>query len=67
MPRARDEANPNTRRNQLGVMLTDDELAMVKRVAERYGGLSLSMAGRLLMLEGAEKHDPSPPSKGAHK
>lgn len=45
-------------------MLTDDELAMLKRVAARYGGMSLSAAGRLLILAGAPQHDPSPPTEG---
>ncbi len=63
MPRSkRDTLNPNARRNNLGVMLTDDELAMVKRVAERYGN-SMSGAARLLILAGAQEHDPSLPPK----
>lgn len=66
MPRKkRDTANPDARRNSVGVQLTDDELAMVRRVAARYGNLSMSAAARLLILAGAPQHDPSPPIEGA--
>jgi hypothetical protein len=65
MPRAkRDTAKSNARRNNLGVGLTDDELAMVQRVADRYG-LTKSSAARLLILAAAPQHDPSPPIEGA--
>jgi hypothetical protein len=43
-------------------MLTDDELAMVMRVADRYK-MSKSSAARLLILTGAQQHDPSPPKE----
>lgn len=60
MPKARrDTDKPGARRNNLGVALTDDELAIVQRVADRYG-LPKSQAGRLLILAGALQHDPGP-------
>lgn len=53
------------RDKHVAVLLTDDEQAMVRRVATRYG-LSMSAAGRLLILTGAEQHDPNPSPPKEH-
>ena len=59
MPRPKPEAHPTQLTNQLGVMLDAEDVAMVKRVAARYG-ISKSAAGRLLIRAGAAQHDPNP-------
>jgi hypothetical protein len=58
------ENTSDLRRNLVRTMVTDDELAMIERVAAAYGGMSLSSAARLLILAGAAKHDPSLPPEG---
>lgn len=57
MPRPSQSKDPTARRNAVSAMLTDDELAMVKRVQQRYG-VSKSTAARFLITAGAAHHDP---------
>jgi len=45
-------------------LLTDEEMAMVHRVAREYGDMSISSAARLLIIAGAKTHDPSLPPEG---
>lgn len=63
MPRAvRQEGDPTQLRNHVGASFDDADLAMIMRVAARYG-MSKSAAVRLLTRAGAQHHDPSPPKE----
>ncbi|HEX5566672.1 MAG TPA: hypothetical protein VFY14_07035 [Streptomyces sp.] len=63
MPRKEKAADdPTALRNSMGVMLSDDDIRLIKRVASAYG-MSKAGALRLLMRAGAARHDPFTPSE----
>lgn len=64
MPRPKKQAgDPTALRNPVSCLVTDNDMAMIKRVRDRYG-VSQSDAVRILIRAGAPQHDPSLPHEG---
>lgn len=63
MPTADHESEPLPLDQHVNAMVDIEDVAMIKRVMKRYGGISKSAAVRLLIRSGATHHDPSPPEE----
>lgn len=62
MPRPKKDAgDPTALRNPVSCLVTDDDKALIDRVAARYS-ISHAAAVRILIRAGAPMHDPSPPN-----
>lgn len=64
MPTDHTEGEPLPLNNHVATLVDDEDLAMIKRVMRRYGGISKSAAVRILIRSGATQHDPSLPEEG---
>lgn len=57
------DSEPLPLNQHVATLVDSEDLAMIKRVMKRYGGISKSAAVRLLIRSGAAHHDPSPPEE----
>lgn len=66
MPTDHTEGEPLPLDQHVATLVDVEDLAMIKRVMRRYGGISKSAAVRILIRSGAEQHDPSLPHEGSN-